>query len=128
MQVEGALQVALVPAGLVTKSLSNIYRQEPGFRVDDVMAVRTSLPALRYKENDQALAFYDQVLRHVQALPQVQSAALSQFIPFGHSSGGAELTLEGRPAPKPSDVPNTQLNATGPEYLSTLGFRLIRGR
>ncbi len=120
--------VALVPAGLVTKSLSNIYREDPGFRADDVMAVRTSLPALRYKETGQTLEFYDQVLSHVQALPQVQSAAVSQFIPFGHSSGGAELTLEGRPVPKPSEVPNTQLNATGPEYLSTLGLRLTRGR
>jgi len=120
--------VVLVPAGLVSKSLVNIYHEDPGFNAEHVLVARTSLPAIHYKEPSQILGFYEQVLAKVQTLPQVQVAALGQFTPFGHAYGGAELTLEGRPTPKPSDIPSTRLNATGPEYMAALGLRLVRGR
>lgn len=120
--------IVLVPAGLLAKSLANLYNEAPGFAPDHVLVARISLPALRYTESTQTLAFYDQLLAHIQALPQVQAAAVTQFIPFGFAYGGAEIALEGRAKPKPGEVPGTQLNAAGPEYLSTLGLRLIRGR
>ena len=82
--------VALVPAGWL-QSLSNIYREDPGFRADHLLAVRTSVTGSSLQRTSQTLGFYDQVLSHVQALPQVQSAAVSQYIPFGHAYGGAEL-------------------------------------
>lgn len=120
--------VVLVPADLLTKSLANVLNEDKGFTPEHVLVAHITLPALRYKEPSQTLGFYDQLLGRIQALPQIQSAAVTQFIPFGDSYGGAEVAAEGRPAPKPGDALGTQLNAAGPEYLSLLGLRLVRGR
>jgi putative ABC transport system permease protein len=118
----------LVPAGMMTKWLQNIYALDLGFRPEHVLTARLTLPAAKYRDMYRVTNFYADLTQRIQALPGVTNAAASQFIPFGGDGGGADLFFEGRPAPAPGSVPGTALTCATPGYIATMGIQLIRGR
>jgi len=120
--------VVLVPAGLMSKSLANRFKEDPGFQPDHVLTAKMNLPAAKYREPAQLVTFQERLLDHLGALPQVQSAGLTVSIPFGHSYGGAEIWIDGRPAPKPGEVPGMAITSVTPGYMPALGLHLVRGR
>jgi putative ABC transport system permease protein len=93
-----------------------------------VLTAQIALPENKYADLHQAAAFYDGLLQRVRALPQVTSAAATQFIPFGDNYASTQMFFAGRPAPDPGAVPFTAITAVTPGYLPTLGLQLIRGR
>jgi len=119
---------SLVPAGVMTRWLKTAYSADLGFRPDHLLTARLNLPATKYGDMHRASSFYNELLERIQGQPGVTDAAASDFIPFGNSSGGAELFFEGRPAPQPGSVPFTALTSATPGYLSTLGLQLVGGR
>jgi putative ABC transport system permease protein len=120
--------VVLVPAGLLSKSLANRFKEDPGFQPDHVLTAKMNLPVAKYRDPAQIWTFDQRLLDQIRALPQVESAGLSVSIPFGHSYGGAELWIEGRPAPKPGEVPGMAITSVTPGYISAMGLHLVRGR
>jgi predicted permease len=118
----------LVPAGLVAKSLANRFKEDPGFRADHVLTAQMDLPAAKYKSKVQVTSFYNELLLRLQALPQVESAAVAHSIPFGHSSYASHFWIDGRPAPESDDVPATTVNSASSSYLSAMGLHLVEGR
>ncbi|HET9166651.1 MAG TPA: FtsX-like permease family protein, partial [Candidatus Angelobacter sp.] len=120
--------VVLVPAGLLAKSLTNRFKEDPGFEPDHVLTAKMNLPVAKYRDPAQIWTFYQRLLDQLRALPQVQSAGLSVSIPFGHSYGGSELWIEGRPAPKAGEVPSMAITSVTPGYISAMGLHLVRGR
>jgi predicted permease len=120
--------VVLVPAGLLSKSLTNRFKENPGFEPDHVLTAKMNLPVAKYRDPAQIWTFDQRLLDQLRALPQVQSAGLSVSIPFGHSYGGAELWIEGRPVPKAGEVPSMAITAVTPGYMSAMGLHLVRGR
>jgi putative ABC transport system permease protein len=120
--------IVLVPAGLTAKSLAILLHQDPGFRADHVLTAQMSLPSTKYAKNSQRLAFYNQLLARLQALPQVESVGASQHMPFGHTSSWLDFWIDGRPAPVPGEVPATLFTAATPGYSAAIGLSLLRGR
>ncbi len=120
--------VVLVPAGLMSKSLANRFKEDPGFQPDHVLTAKMNLPAAKYREPAQLVTFQERLLDRLRALPQVQSAGLTVSIPFGHSYGGAEIWIDGRPAPKPGEVPSMAITSVTPGYMPALGLHRVRGR
>ncbi len=120
--------VVLVPAGLLSKSMANRFKENPGFEPDHVLTAKMNLPEAKYRDPAQIWTFDQRLLEQLQALPQVQSAGFSISIPFGHSYGGSELWIEGRPTPKAGDVPSMAITAVTPGYMSAMGLHLVRGR
>jgi predicted permease len=120
--------MSLVPAGLMIKWLKNINHEDLGFRPEHVLTAQIALPENKYADLHQAAAFYDGLLQRVRALPQVTSAAATQFIPFGDNYMSAQMSFAGRLVPDPGAVPLTAITAVTPDYLPTLGLQLIRGR
>jgi putative ABC transport system permease protein len=120
--------MSLVPAGLMIKWLKNINNVDLGFRPDHVLTAQIALPENKYSDLNQTAAFYAGLLQRVRALPQVTSAAVTQFIPFGDNYASAPMSIAGRPAPDPGAVPFTAITAVTPGYLPTLGVRLMGGR
>jgi putative ABC transport system permease protein len=120
--------MSLVPAGLMIKWLKNINNEDLGFRPEHVLTAQIALPENKYADLHQSAAFYDGLLQRVRALPQVTSAATTQFIPFGDNYASSQVFFAGRPAPDPGAVPFTAITAVSPGYLPTVGLQLIRGR
>src|SRR4029453_13503501 len=106
--VEMALAlVLLIGAGLMIQSFMKLRSVDTGFSAQNVLTMRIPLPESKYAPPQAlpapapaGLAFYDQLLERINALPDVQSAGVTTILPLGAGSGwGKFLSIEGRPAP-----------------------------
>jgi putative ABC transport system permease protein len=120
--------VVIVPGGLTAKELVLLLRDSPGFRPDHLLTAEIGLPVFKYAEPARQRAFYDQLLEKLRATPQVEGAAASEFIPFGHRMDWEPFWVAGQPEPAPGEVPGTLMTIVTPTYASTLGITLLRGR
>jgi putative ABC transport system permease protein len=123
--------VLLIGAGLLIKSLYRLLSVDPGFVADNVLTANISLTDSRYPTPQQKTAFFSELLRRVQALPGVRSAALGDSLPLSPYS----VRMAVRPdlvAPT-ARIPNLSAimmpqYAVSPGYFYTLGIPLLRGR
>lgn len=115
----------LVGAGLMIRTIRRLQQVDPGFHGDGVLSFTLGLPAKQYSEPQQVL-FFDQLLARLQALPQVQSAAATSSL---YLQGGNYLSfqVQGKP-PKPGEGPDAFTEFVTPDFLRTVGVRLVRGR
>ena len=98
--VEVALSLVLLTgAGLLIRSFVRLQKVDPGFRAEDVLTARVSLPAARYPERRDAVAFFDNALGRIRALPGVQSAAGIAFLPMAGPGIGTRFYRLDRPVP-----------------------------
>jgi predicted permease len=124
----GFAYVLLLGAGLLFASFRQILAVDPGFRADGVMTASVSLPSVRYKDDAALLAFADEALRKIRALPGVQSAGATDTIPFGGSHSDSVILAEGyRMGPEESVISPSRVVAT-PGYFETIGAHLVSGR
>ncbi|MGI9165353.1 MAG: ABC transporter permease, partial [Pyrinomonadaceae bacterium] len=91
----------LVSAGLLMRTFLVLLKTEPGFNSNNVMTMRLTLPVAKYKEDAQRAAFYQELVRRVQSLPGVQSAAAVNYLPLGGSNSSDSFLVEGIPDPPP---------------------------
>ena len=97
---EVAITIALViEAGLLINTFRRVQAVDLGMNADNVIAMEIAPPLTKYPQPSARIAFFQQVLERVEALPGVRSAAVVSHMPFGGSSGGGFL-IEGR---SPSD-------------------------
>jgi putative ABC transport system permease protein len=127
--VEIALAVVIVVcSALMIRSFVGITRTNPGFRQENVLVADLTLPQAKYKSPSEVKSFYDQVLERIRALPQVASVGASQQVPFDQCCAILEVTVVGRPAPDPGQVPGAQYSIVTPEYFSAMQINLAKGR
>jgi putative ABC transport system permease protein len=128
--VEMALAVTLLAgAGLLIRSFSRLAAVDPGFDVQQALTFELSLPAARYEDNEaRQIAFFDQLLPSLRALPGVQAAGAVLTLPL--TGGGIVLsfTVDGRPPIPPAQQPTMQVRVASAEYFETVGIPVKRGR
>jgi putative ABC transport system permease protein len=120
--------ILLIGAGLLFKSFMKLQDVKPGFNPENVLTVRITLPQTGYAENDRQIAFFDQLLERVSALPGVQSAGTNSFLPLGGIATSTSFTIEGRPQPEGAEEPVADIRSISPKYLETMGITLLKGR
>ncbi len=121
-----AAVVLLVGAGLLTRSLLELSRVDPGFRADGVITMRLSLPAATYDEGRWP-AFYDQLVERVDALPGVEHAAVNSLVPLW--SGGSEsMVVPEGVEPDPKNGESVLFQSASAGYFEALGVPLLQGR
>jgi putative ABC transport system permease protein len=124
---EVTLSVALLAsAGLLVRALVRVQAVDPGFRAEDVLTMRTALPLPRYDETAVRHRFYADVLRGVRALPGVQDAAYTSFLPMVMRGGIWRVQLPGQEQ-GPGGA-SASLRFVTPRYFATLGIPLLAGR
>ncbi|MCE9671675.1 ABC transporter permease [Myxococcus stipitatus] len=119
--------VLLVGAGLFGKSLVALLSQDAGFVPEGVLTGRLTLPDVRYAEDSRKLAFQRQLLEKLQALPGVESVGLTNLLPLGGLTFRG-LEFESRPRPPGEILPEVSFRLASPDYLRTLGVKLLQGR
>ncbi|HXT86313.1 MAG TPA: ABC transporter permease, partial [Verrucomicrobiae bacterium] len=120
--------ILLVGAGLMMKSLYKLMNVNPGFQSDRVLVMEMYLSAQRYGTDAAQINFWQQVLERVRALPGVESAAVGTNIPLTNSHDRGDITIEDMALPKPGSFPHPDFHAVSPDYVSTLGMTVERGR
>ncbi len=128
----------LVGSGLMVRSFIKLRQVDVGFTAHNVLTMRVPLPDAKYPipqnitdpREPAGLAFFDQLLTRVKALPGVQSATAATILPLGAGDGwGKFLSIEGRAAPASLDqVPLVRFVLVSQDYFQTFGVRLRQGR
>jgi putative ABC transport system permease protein len=126
---EVALAVTLLAgAGLLIRSFSRLAAVDPGFQVKPALTFELSLPDSRYEERERQVAFFDQLLPRLQAIPGVTSAAGVISLPLSGTSIVLTFAVEGRPPLPPAQQPAMQVRIATANYFRAIGIPLKRGR
>jgi putative ABC transport system permease protein len=127
--VEMMLSVMLlVGASLLVRSLIELQRADLGFDPERLIAVNTSLPDARYSTAAGRIAFRDQLLERVRALPGVKGATVAMGVPPRYGvSGVPSLELSSASAAVPT-AGVLAFNEVRSDFFSVLGIRMIAGR
>ena len=124
----GITVVLLVGAGLLLKSYQRLKMTDLGIPVDNVLTMHLSLPDARYKDDIKRVAFFEQLIEGVRALPGVKSAGLVSTAP-GQGWGGDELVSVVEHPPLPKGVGLDLMNrGVDPGYFSAAEIPLLKGR
>jgi predicted permease len=118
----------LVCAGLLVSTVWRLQDVDPGFRTENVLSYRISLPSATYDTEPEQLAFFEQHVAEVRALPGVQEAGAVTHAPLG-SHTGYFFTAEGG-EPRGEDEPNpvTLTRWATIDYFRAIGVNLLAGR
>jgi putative ABC transport system permease protein len=126
---EVALSMSLlVGSGLMIKSFWLLLKTNPGFQSDDVLTMGVDLSGEKYKEAASRADFHQELMRRLEALPGVKSAAAINHLPLGGSSSSSSFLIEGTPQPPPGQEFQGRYRVCTPDYFRTLGIEVIRGR
>jgi putative ABC transport system permease protein len=88
---EVALATVLVSgASLTMMSLYRLLHVNPGFKAHGLVSMEIPLSSVRYPDAESQLRFFQNVVERIRALPGVQTASATAFVPFG--SGGRQAT------------------------------------
>ncbi len=121
--------VLLVGAGLMIKSFMRLLAVPTGFNSEGVLTLTLSPSDAKYPiASPQRGAYFEELLARVQALPGIQSASLTGFLPLVGPSLGMGFQIEGRQPFPPGREPVAPINLISPEYFRTMGMQLRAGR
>jgi predicted permease len=136
VQVALAL-IVLIGAGLLVKSLRNLFAIDPGFKPENVLLVSIALPREQYankktEEQFQQITaqqnqFYQQLAERVQALPGVVAATTASITPMSGSVGTMSVTIEGYQGQPVQNI-GIDYNTVGPGYHELMGIPIAQGR
>lgn len=116
----------LIGAGLMLRSFGKLALQDPGYDAESVLVLQVFAYGERYPEPARQLAFGEQVLERLRALPGVESAGLTNAVPLSVIQGGSmPIRFAGRTEDEKEQI---GYNAVDPGYLRTLRMRLLKGR
>ena len=118
----------LVGGGLLVRSVLRLQAVELGFLPGRVATASLSLPGSTYTSGTQRLAFFDDVVRRIEAVPGVRSAGLVSHLPLAGAGLSADVVIEAAPPMSSGEVPAVELRNTGAAYFRTMGIRLLGGR
>src|SRR5262249_9091500 len=74
------------------------------------------------------IAFYDQVLDGLEALPGVLGAALTSNLPLAGTDQSDGYLPEGKPVPAPGEEQLVHVRSISPGYFAAMGITVKRGR
>jgi putative ABC transport system permease protein len=132
--VESALAFVLViGARLTMKSFWRLLEANPGFHPDHLLTLRIKLPTdakdSKYRDPRQQSAAFQLLLASVEAVPGIQSAALTELVPLSQDDMdmGDFVVKEDPPLP-PGEHLAADYRDVSPGYFGTMGIPLIEGR
>jgi len=122
--------VLLVGAGLTIKSFSRLMAIDVGFNPRQVVTMRMNLPTSGYRELARWMAFHEQLLERVSALPGLDAAALNSAVPLEGGGSESEVRYEGQAPPTSVREEGTMclFQAGTPGYFRAMGIPVLRGR
>jgi len=127
--------VLLVGAGLMIKSFLLLMAVPKGFNPDGVLTLTLSPSFNNYPLFHPRLRrrfYFQEALARVQALPGVQSAALTGFLPLTPPSitmrVSNSMLIEGGPRFSTEKGQDIALNHISPDYFKTMGIQMRAGR
>jgi predicted permease len=125
LQVAASVSL-LAGAGLLTRSLLNLERQDFGFTAQNRVAVRMEEPLAAYSHEHLNL-LYRELQESLERLPGVRSASLALYSPF--TAHWDQLVVKpGEGTPSSDGSRRVLWDRVSPRYFSTIGQEPLEGR
>ena len=126
--VEVALAlVLLISAGLLIQSFARLGSVQPGLRTERLLTARIGLPDIAYPKNENVIAFFDQFLPRVRAIPGVESASAILPLPLSGSNMVTSFDKADSPLP-PGQRSAAPVRVISTDYFKTMGIPVRQGR
>jgi predicted permease len=119
--------VLLAGAGMLLTTLIALQRTRPGFETRQVLAVNVPVMSSG-RTADQALAFYQDMMRQVGQLPGVDRVSLGSSVPWRDGCCDGQFSVEGYAKADGEDDPRAQWRTASPGFFATLDVPIVAGR
>ena len=116
----------LICAGLFIRSFLRAQQINPGFNPHNVLIASYDLFTAGYSDSSGA-EFDRQLIAKLEALPGVQSVALTDRFPLGFGGGSTSVKPEGYVSPANESM-ETQVAIITPNYFHTMQIPIVKGR
>ena len=116
----------LVGAGLLLRSIQRIFAVPVGFDTPGLLTMQVQLTGEQYRSDTAKARYYSNVLDAVRTVPGVAAAAMTSLVPLS-----GDLDVYGAHLQRDQDAQRdgaAMRYAVAPEYFSTMGIPLVRGR
>jgi putative ABC transport system permease protein len=124
----GMALVLMTCAGLLIESFARLMRVNPGLSAKNVMTFPLTLPPVRYAQAQQQEVFYRELLERVRAIPGVQAAGATSYLPLSPGARYIFFCPEGRACLGVGKDPVIATRQVSPGYFDTVRTPLLRGR
>ncbi len=125
--VQAALSVVLLAgAGLLTRSLVNLQRQDLGYEIEKRVVVSVTAPFSSYPQ-PKLDAMYRELQYRLAHIPGVESAALALYAPL-QDNWGEIVIRQGQGMPGTDGDATASWDHVSAGYLETMGQQVVRGR
>lgn len=118
----------LAGAGLLVGSFARLQSVDPGFEPEGLLSARVSLPGTPYAGYEEIVAFWDEALRRLEAVPGVTAAGISTSVPPNGGGNTNNFDLRDRPVPEGTSEPAVPWSWATPGFFDALGVRAREGR
>jgi predicted permease len=117
----------LICAGLVLRGLQRAQLLNPGFVPQHSVEMSFDLSLQGY-DASRSKEFKRNLLDRVRALPSVEYAGVSNFVPLSMNMNSNGIFVEGAPQERGANVPSAMTSSASPGFLAALGADLLEGR
>ena len=119
--------VLLVGAGLLVKGFRVLLSANERFESHSLLTMNVALPAAKYADDAKVVAFYQQALAQMSAIPGVESASVATAVPDQDELSYHPFTGEGKTwTQDPGHIALAE--SISANYFRTLHLPLLRGR
>jgi putative ABC transport system permease protein len=123
--VQVALSLVLVASALLfSRSLNKLLHSETGFQQEGILITQAGFRRLNV-EPARTLAFRQEMLERLKAIPGVESVAATELVPLSGNSTDNNVWLDGTSGEQRID---TSFSRIGQNYFTTLRIPLLAGR
>jgi putative ABC transport system permease protein len=127
--VEAALAMLLViGAAMLGRSLLAVTTLDLGFRPDNILTTRLTMPIARYPDTPRLHMFYDRLEQRVSEIPGVEAVGLNNLLPIQMSYTNMDFTVEGWRVDRPADQPFAEHRTVSHDFFRAMGIPIVSGR
>lgn len=117
----------LICAGLVLRGLQRAQLLNPGFVPQHAIEMSFDLSLQGY-DGPRSKEFKRNLLERVRALPGVEYAGVSNFVPLSMNINNSSIFVEGAPQERGANIPSAMTSSASPGFIAALGADLLEGR
>ena len=120
--------VLLTGAGLLVRSIGNLWRVNPGFNTQHLISFQVGLSPSLTQTPAATRAAYQQLLARIRQVPGVEAADLTNIVPLSGADNGGPFWIGTAHPASLQQAPHALYFWTGPDYLKAMGIPLLQGR
>ena len=120
--------VLLSGAGLLFRTIHNLWAVNPGFVSEHVITFQVGLAPSVTQSTSGMRATYKQIAERIRRISGVESAGTTALVPLGRGYNSGPFWLGSHQPASMAEIPRATYYPTGPDYPRVMQIPLLRGR